>query len=176
MQFFGVTSADAFNTLQGHVQQAALHAVGSMVRAMNPEPAVPGGPVSALPGGAAAWQIHWPSLLVHCCEVKQTLNVLGRAGVEVATRHRMASPGLLRHLLGGHSGHDPFMVVLARHAMTARVRLNQKQPPSKTYDDKPAKRSKPSRQAPVPSSNTEARKATAATLSRKCWQADVMLS
>ena len=164
LQFFGVTSVDAFNTLQGHVQQAALHAVGRMVRAMNPRPAVPGGPALALPGGAAAWQIHWPSLFVHCCEAKQTLNALGRAGVEMATQHHVASPQLLRHLFVGYSGHDPFMVVLVRHVMTARVRLKQKQPPSKAYDDKLAKRSKHqpttgggftsgSKQAPVTSSS-----------------------
>ena len=146
LQFFGLTSAVAFNTLQGHVWQAASHAAGRLAQAMEAGPADPGGPRLALPGGAAAWQIHWPSLFLHCCEVKQTLNALGRAGVEVAIQHRVASSQLLRHLFGGYSDHDPFMVVLVRHAMTARVRLKEKQPPSKAYDDKPAKRSKPSRQ------------------------------
>ena len=148
--FFGLTSADAFNTLQRHAQQAALHAVRSLARAMIHRPAVPGGPVLAVPGGpvlafpgrAAAWQIHWPSLFVHCCEAKQTLNAFGRASVEIVTQHRTASSKVLQHLFGGYSGNDPFMMVLVRHAMTARVRLWRKQPQIEALADKPAKQSK----------------------------------
>ena len=148
--FFGLTSSDAFNTFQGHVQQAALHAVGSLAQAMIHRPAVPGGPVLAVPrgpelafpGGAAAWQIHWPSLFMHCCEVKQTLNAFGRARVEIVTQHRTASSKVLQHLFGGYSGTDPFMMVLVRHAMTARVKLGRKQPQIEALADKPAKQSK----------------------------------
>ena len=138
--FFGASTASAFNALQGHVREAASHAARRMVTAMGARPAVPGGPAQALPGGAAAWQIHWPTLFVHCCEVKQALNMLGRADMEVAVQHRVASLRMLRHCFVEYSGHDPFMVVLVRHAMTAPARLSGKQP-CKAFD-KPAKRRK----------------------------------
>lgn len=141
LHFFGASTADDFNALQGHVQEAAAHAARIMVKAMGARPAAPGGPTQALPGGAAAWQIHWPTLFVHFCEVKQALNKLGRAGVEVAVQHRVACPQLLRQCFAEYSGTDPFMVALVRHAMTARARLSWKQP-CKAFDNKAAKRQK----------------------------------
>ena len=92
----------------------------------------PGGPAKTLPGGEAAWQIHWPTLFLHCCEVKQALNMLGRAEMEVVVQHQVASVQLLRRCFTEYSGHEAFMVILVRHAMIARPRLKGKQSP---YED-----------------------------------------
>ena len=58
LQFFGLTSADAFNTLQGHMREAASYAVGRLVQAMQERPAAPGGLDLSAIGTAAFWQIH----------------------------------------------------------------------------------------------------------------------
>ena len=149
LQFFGVSTADAFNALQARVREAAAPAASRLVTAMGTRPTAHRGPTQALPGGAAAWQIHWPTLFVHCCEVKQALNMLGRADMEVAVRHRSASMRLLQHCFTGYSGPDPFMVVLVRHAMTYRKRLSWKQP-CRVYGNKAAKRQKTSKPTAPP--------------------------
>jgi len=134
LQYFGLTSAASFNTMQEHLRQATSSRAARLAQAKG-EPADHGGP---------AWQIYWPCVLIHCCEVKQTLNALGRDSVEHAIFNRSADKKMLQQLLQGHSGHaHPFMLVLVKHAMNSHQRLSRKTPRAHTnYTEKSAKRQK----------------------------------
>lgn len=171
LQFFGMDSAQAFNTMQGHLQQAASGAAVKLAQIVEARPADHGGPAPAYHSGAAAWQIYWPCVFLHCCEVRQTLNALGKDRVEQAIQRRRASGEILQQFLQGHSGHDPFMLVLVSHAITAKTRLRDKQT-CPLYCNKPAKKSKRT----APRHQTPAKKTKSKQVEKSDRQADLQIA